>query len=104
MSSIKNAIQLNVEEFTSPCPSSVTRDTPVPEIIDMMRKEGFRHVPVVHQRQAIGIISDRDIKVFSNPKKYGSALVEEGGEITGIFTSTDALNALIEVLRGEFDA
>ncbi len=34
--------------------------------------------------------------------KYGSALVrDEEGNVTGIFTATDALNALIEILRGE---
>ncbi len=36
-------------------------------------------------------------------RKIGSALVtDETGEIMGIFTSTDALNALVEVVRGEF--
>ena len=35
-------------------------------------------------------------------QKIGSALViNPAGELEGIFTSTDALNALIEVLRGE---
>ncbi len=35
-------------------------------------------------------------------KKIGSLLVlDEQGKLDGIFTSTDALNALVEVLRGE---
>ncbi len=35
-------------------------------------------------------------------KKIGSAIViDEIGEIMGIFTSTDALNALVEIARGE---
>ena len=34
--------------------------------------------------------------------KYGSALVlAENGDIVGIFTVTDALNALIEIVRGD---
>lgn len=37
-------------------------------------------------------------------KKIGSAVVtDEEGLLMGIFTTTDALNALIEVLRGETD-
>lgn len=36
--------------------------------------------------------------------KIGSALVvDDSGELIGIFTSTDALNALIEVVRGEVE-
>ncbi len=35
-------------------------------------------------------------------RKIGSALVQDNdGSIIGIFTSTDALNALVEVVRGE---
>jgi len=36
--------------------------------------------------------------------KIGSALVvDDDGKLTGIFTSTDALNALVEVIRGEVE-
>jgi acetoin utilization protein AcuB len=36
--------------------------------------------------------------------KIGSALVvDERGDLVGIFTSTDALNALIEVVRGDVE-
>ncbi len=34
-------------------------------------------------------------------QKVGSAVVCDHGEIVGIFTSTDALNALVEILRGQ---
>lgn len=34
-------------------------------------------------------------------RHVGSALVTQNGSIAGIFTGTDALNALVEVLRGE---
>lgn len=33
-------------------------------------------------------------------QKISSLIVEEDGEFLGIFTATDALNALIEILRG----
>jgi CBS domain-containing protein len=31
-------------------------------------------------------------------KKHGSAVVVEGGEVVGVFTTTDALRALARVL------
>jgi acetoin utilization protein AcuB len=34
-------------------------------------------------------------------RKIGSVIVVDGRQIVGIFTSTDALNALVEILRGE---
>lgn len=46
-----------------------------------------------------------DEVVFTmSQNKYGSAIVQnEEGEVTGIFTSTDALNALIEIVRGQVE-
>jgi CBS domain-containing protein len=32
-------------------------------------------------------------------RKHGSAVVVEGGKVVGIFTTTDALRALVAVLR-----
>ncbi|MAF90576.1 MAG: hypothetical protein CL674_04820 [Bdellovibrionaceae bacterium] len=43
-----------------------------------------------------------DVALEMSKRKIGSALVvNTEGELEGIFTSTDALNALIEVVRGE---
>ncbi len=43
-----------------------------------------------------------EVALHMSERKIGSAIVQdERGEIVGIFTSTDALNALVEVLRGE---
>ncbi len=42
-----------------------------------------------------------EVAFYMSKNKYGSALViNKEGEL-GIFTSTDALNALVEVLRGD---
>ena len=44
--------------------------------------------------------SIEDVAFELSKRKIGSALVEdENGELYGIFTSTDALNALIEIVR-----
>lgn len=43
---------------------------------------------------------DQVVFEMSN-RKIGSAIVQDaGGKVVGIFTNTDALNALIEILRG----
>ena len=42
-----------------------------------------------------------DVAFYMSQKKIGSAIVENTDGDIGIFTSTDALNALIEIIRGE---
>lgn len=131
------SITLPVEEFTTPDPIMVALDTPIDEILMLMEGSGVRHLPVVGNGQIVGIISDRDLRLYSglssaekyqvnaedimspNPitvsstapldevaflmseKKVGSVIVVEGKEdnLYGIFTATDALNALVEIIR-----
>lgn len=134
---LKKPRTVSVDEFTTPSPVVVSAESLVEEVAQIMTSQGFRHVPVVDEnRQPIGILSDRDLKMVSNfdimkalkvkdlmtpepfvvsadesleevalvmsKQKWGSALVvyPEDKEL-GIFTSTDALNALVECLRGE---
>jgi acetoin utilization protein AcuB len=66
-----------------------------------------------HQVTARDIMAADPVAVFADTpldevafdmseRKIGSVLVyEESGEYLGIFTVTDALNALIEIVRGE---
>ncbi len=43
-----------------------------------------------------------DVVFEMSSRKIGSAVISDGGDNSvGIFTSTDALNALIEIIRGE---
>ena len=45
-----------------------------------------------------------DVVFTMSERKIGSAvIVDEFGKLTGIFTTTDALNALIEIIRGDID-
>src|SRR5438552_1265719 len=128
-------LKIPVDEYTTPSPYTVDPRTTVPRIRALMVEHGVRHVPVVNARKAIGIISDRDLRILDHCEgtdaitaqdvmirepymvesgtsledvvlsmskhKIGSAVVCDGGEIVGIFTSTDALNALVEILRGQ---
>lgn len=64
---------LKVEYVMTPDPYTVSQETPLEEVVFTMSKE-----------------------------KIGSAIVQTPGEdYVGIFTSTDALNALLEILRGD---
>ena len=42
-----------------------------------------------------------DVALAMGRQRIGSAIVTENGNVAGIFTLTDALNALIEIVRGE---
>lgn len=42
-----------------------------------------------------------EVALYMSENKYGSAIVLYGENNFGIFTSTDALNALIEIVRGD---
>lgn len=125
-----------VEEFTTPDPISINEEMGLEELLRLMNAEDIRHLPVMRDDELVGIISDRDVRLFagmpyedrkdltaadimsedllsieaSTPldqaalmmsgHKVSSLIVCEEGEFLGIFTATDALNALIEILRG----
>ena len=130
-------LKLPVEEYTTINPITAKEDADMNEIELIMRVNGVRHLPIVRGDEAVGIISDRDMKLVrglprpqqmllkaadimikdpfcvsaSTPlddvafemsdAKIGSAIVlDDEGKLLGIFTLTDALNALIEIVRG----
>lgn len=132
-----NRMTVQVKEFTTPDPITVSEGATIDEMLRLMSEHGIRHLPVVREGKVVGIISDRDVRLVagltaaekyqvqaadimaSDPvtvsstmsldaaafimseKKVGSVIVtEEGGQFLGIFTVTDALNALIEIVRG----
>lgn len=129
-------LRVPVEEFTTPNPVTAQEKSTIDELVQLMKKNEVRHLPIVRGKNVIGIISERDLKVASslnkneklmvqasdimvtNPitvscetpldevaftmsnKKIGSVIVnDENDEFLGIFTVTDALNALIEIAR-----
>ncbi len=137
MSSNFDITELTVDEYTTPSPLTVGKDAKISDILNLMEENKVRHIPVIDGKKAVGILSERELRVVSglgngsesllandvmtkspycvtaetpletvalemSSRKIGSAIVcNKKDEITGIFTSTDALNALIEVLRGD---
>jgi acetoin utilization protein AcuB len=127
---------LTIEHYTSFCPVTANEDTNLHDLEKLMEENNIRHIPVIKNKKAIGIISQRDLLTIKflkekvllsasdimnkeiytvnindlivdvafemSNQKIGSAIVNnQAGQIIGIFTVTDALNALIEVIRGE---
>lgn len=66
---LEDAKELPVDDVMSPDVYTVTRDTPVREVVQEMAAQ-----------------------------KIGSAVVMDGNKVAGIFTTTDALTALLERL------
>lgn len=129
-------IRVPVVEFTTTDPITAKENMTIDDLQRLMEKHGIRHLPVVRDDIAVGIISDRDVRLISgmsvaekfqmlasdvmtadpvavkadtpldevahlmSEKKVGSVIVNhEDGRILGIFTATDALNALIDIIR-----
>ena len=129
-------LRVPVEEFTTPNPVTANDGDYLEDLQHLMQQNTIRHLPILHDGQVVGIVSDRDLRVASgltfhereqvraadimtpNPitvsagdslervafvmseHKVGSVLVNDESEsLFGIFTVTDALNALIEIIR-----
>lgn len=128
--------EIKVEEFTSPYVISISSQETLDKALEQMQENGIRHLPVIDDKDVMGVISERDVlthigKVWDkvlhvsdimstdvlsvninenlgdvafqlSTQKKGSALVlDEDGSVYGIFTTTDALNALVEIFLQE---
>lgn len=58
---------LTVNDLMTTDPDTVTPDTPLREVINRMKSEGCRQLPVVDASgQVVGIITDRDVRLAMN--------------------------------------
>lgn len=53
---------LTVNDLMTVAPRTVKPDTPLLEVLEIMRNEGYRQLPVVDKGVLVGIITDRDIR------------------------------------------
>jgi acetoin utilization protein AcuB len=51
-----------VRDIMQAHPVSATRETRLPDLLRLLQRRGFRHVPIVDGGKLVGIVSDRDIK------------------------------------------
>ena len=52
-----------IAELMTPMPVTVGRDQKIAYAADLMRKHGFRHLPVLHGGTLLGMLSDRDVQL-----------------------------------------
>jgi acetoin utilization protein AcuB len=113
----------------SPAPHTIAPTSSLSRAVKTMRENQVRHLPVVDRDRVVGVLSQRDILIMEslpgvNPteirvdeamvrpetpvgevaetmieRKLGSTIVSEGGRVVGVFTTTDALRALHDLLE-----
>ena len=52
----------SVGQWMTPNPQQIPPDTSVRSAFFKMRSEGYRHLPVVEDRQLVGMVTDRDLR------------------------------------------
>jgi acetoin utilization protein AcuB len=102
--------------------------TPAGEAVGLLRRHGVRHLPVTEAGRVVGVVTDRDLRgvepgvavglVMSRPvlnvsprtridraarllfdRRIGCLPVLDDGRLVGILTQTDAVAALVAVVR-----
>ena len=63
---------MQVREWMSPDPVTVTPQTTVADARQLLSEHGFRHLPVVDGGVLVGIVSDRDVAI--NPRALRAAV------------------------------
>ena len=58
-------ISVPVEEFTTPDPITADETMMIDDLQRLMERHGIRHLPIVRDNRVVGVISDRDLRLFS---------------------------------------
>ena len=65
----------NVGELMTHSPRTIGEDIPISRARDAMRRDNFRHLPVLSAGRLVGIVSDRDIRVAESFRGPGELTV-----------------------------
>lgn len=57
-----------IKSLMTPFPYSVDIDAPIPVAQAFMRQHRIRHLPVTERDRLVGVLSDRDIKLYLGPE------------------------------------
>ncbi len=101
MKGIEDLKNLTIDEFAKPLIYTAKRNDKLGDVVKLMEKAGVRHIPVVEDKKAVGILSQRDINVLST-KKYSDHFKVEDIMIQDPYTVEsgtllkDALSVMIK--------
>jgi acetoin utilization protein AcuB len=68
--------EILVREYMTAPAASISKDARLLDAALMMRRSGFRHLPIVDGEKLVGIITDRDVQRFA-PSLLGNVSQEE---------------------------
>ncbi|KAA3656063.1 MAG: CBS domain-containing protein [Chloroflexi bacterium] len=57
---------LTVNDLMTVIPNTVTVDTPLRNLIGLMKSQGYRQLPVLDKGKLVGIVTDRDVRLVMN--------------------------------------
>lgn len=57
---------LTVSELMTVNPQTITPETSLRHIVELMKTEGCRHLPVLKNGELVGIVTDRDVRLVLN--------------------------------------
>ncbi len=57
---------LTVNDLMTVIPNTVTLDTPLRNLIGLMKSQGYRQLPVLDKGKLVGIVTDRDVRLVMN--------------------------------------
>ncbi|MCA9973469.1 MAG: CBS domain-containing protein [Anaerolineales bacterium] len=57
---------LTVSDLMTLTPHTIAPDMPLRHIIEIMKAEGCRHLPVLRDGKLVGIVTDRDVRLVMN--------------------------------------
>lgn len=57
---------LTVNDLMTIDPQTVTPDTSLRQVLDIMKREGCRQLPILDEGKLIGIVTDRDVRLALN--------------------------------------
>jgi acetoin utilization protein AcuB len=87
-----------VQDWMTPAPLTVSKETPVLEAMRLLKERGFRRLPVVDGAKLIGIVTDKDLK-DAMPSKATTLSVWELNYLLAKLTVQEVMVAPVKTCR-----
>lgn len=88
-----------IRQYMTPAPHSVGAEQSLVHAATVMEKHGIRHLPVLHGGKLVGILSDRDLRIFEAMRDVKPELVTVSDAMTSSVYAVSPGTPLHEVVR-----